>query len=211
GRAACFELLRFDVLDDRNGPLLDVFDLLLELLPLRDLRLELLREVGRLLDVPDRIESAGAEVRELPVQRRAHRLEFRAQAVDLEAFRPQIPELVVRDLVRRSPGLRAAGDCRPANPFLDGVILAPEPLPVGFTAIRPVPPIASFARPTPLNRFASLPCERVYNRKVASIIRQSSARLRAGISAWPRAGIVFIRSDGSDGLERISEQGQAVG
>ena len=105
-----------------------MFDLLLELLPLRDLRLELLREVGRLLDVPDRIESAGAEVRELPVQRRAHRLEFRAQAVDLEAFRPQIPELVVRDLVRRSPGLRAAGDCRHANPFLEGVILAREPL-----------------------------------------------------------------------------------
>src|SRR6266511_1229689 len=63
---------------------------------------------------------------------------------------------------------------------------------VGFTAIRPVPPIALFARPTPLNRFASLPSERVYNRKVASIIHQSSPRRRGRIAArCPRRNSIY--------------------
>src|SRR6267378_1128735 len=108
GRGAAFHLLRLHVLDDRDGALLDVLDLLLQFLPLRDLRLHLFRQGRGLLDVLDRIELPLAEVHELPVQGGAHRREFGSHAVYLEGLLAQLPDLVIGCPVARGAGRASA-------------------------------------------------------------------------------------------------------
>src|SRR3989449_270135 len=129
-RAARLELLRLDVLDDGDRAFLDVFDVLLQFPSLRDLRLQLFREVRGLLDVLDRIELSLPEVHKFAVQRGAHRFEFGVEAVDLKGLRPQLAHLVIRHPLGRSPGsLCAARGGWDADPILERRIFAGQPLP----------------------------------------------------------------------------------
>ena len=95
GDDAGLQLLGLDVFDHGDRALLDVIDLLFELLPLRDLRLELLAQHRRFFDVLHGVEAAGPERRELGTYRLFQRAELSVQAVDLDLPRTDLAVPIV--------------------------------------------------------------------------------------------------------------------